>query len=76
MKVHCFRQWRATSEPSGDGGEAKEWDSRSARTRAVVEGLGNSLEKRRGYGDVNWREAGGGGSGHVGKITVAELQTG
>ena len=59
MKVHCCRRWWATSEPSGDGGAAKEGESGSARKRVVMEGLENSLEESRGYGDVNWREEGG-----------------
>ena len=37
----------------------KEGERRSARTMAVGEGPENSLEERRRYGDVNWREAGG-----------------
>ena len=46
-------------EPSGAGGAAKEGESGSARTRAVGEGPGDSIDERRGYGDVTWREAGG-----------------
>ena len=57
MKVHCHRRWRATWEPSGDGGAAKERKSGSMRTRAGGEGPGDLLEERRGYGDVNWMEA-------------------
>ena len=55
VKVHCRRRWRATSEPNGSVGEAKEGESGSARTRVVEEGLGNSLEESRGYGYVTWR---------------------
>ena len=58
MKVHCRRRWQATSEPSGAGGAAKEGESGSVRTRALGEGLGDSLEEMRGYGDMTWREAG------------------
>ena len=46
-------------EPSGSRGAAKEGESRSARTRAVGEGLDDSLEESRVYVDVTWREAGG-----------------
>ena len=46
-------------EPSRAGGVVKERESRSAHTRAVGEGLVNSLEERRGYGGVTWRETGG-----------------
>ena len=75
MKVHCRQRWREISEPSGAGGAAKEVERGNAQKRAVGEGLGDSLEERRGYGDVTWRETGG-TSGHVGKSDVVELQTG
>ena len=35
----------------------KEGESGSARTRVVGEVQGNSLEERRGYVDMIWREA-------------------
>ena len=47
MKVHCSKQWQATLEPIIAGGASKEGESGSARTRAVGEGLGDSLEERR-----------------------------
>ena len=62
-------------EPSGAGGATKERDSGSARTMVVTEDLGDSLEERRGYGDVTWRKTGG-TLGHMGKIAVVELQMG
>ena len=58
MKFHCRQQWQATLEPSGAGGAAKERESGITRKRAVGEGLEDFLEERRGYGDVNWGEAG------------------
>ena len=44
VKVHCRGRWRATLEPSGARGAAKEGKSGSAPARAVGEGLGYSLE--------------------------------
>ena len=38
------------------GGEGRK--ERGVRTRAAGVGRDNFLEKRRGYGDVTWREAG------------------
>ena len=46
-------------EPSRAGGVVKEGESGSAQTRVVGEGLVNSIEGRRGYGGVTWRETGG-----------------
>ena len=45
-------QWRATAQPIGSGGMAKEGEIRIAQTRAVGGGLEDFLEERRGYGDV------------------------
>ena len=44
VKVHFPGQWLATSEPSGDGGAAKEGEIGSVRTREVGEGPDNFLE--------------------------------